>query len=140
MFLGHFVLGTFANSNGSKAMYKQLPLSYKDNGDLRCPSFKRIKEHRKYLMSKNILERFSITVFTRFQEDPAKEDSCVHFWTCTGFGTNSTALRGFCQFPQVFEPSKEKCVFFNDAKTKCNQYYLRERTADEEFELKKNTK
>ena len=77
MFLGHFVLGTFAISDQSKAMYKQLTLSYKDNGELRCPSFKRIKEHRKYLLSMNIQERFSITVFTRFQEDPAREDSCI---------------------------------------------------------------
>ena len=137
MSLGHFVLGTFANSDRSKAMYKQLPLSFKDNGELRCPGYKRIKGHRKYLLTKNILERFSITVFTRFQEDPAREDSCIYFWTCTGFGTSSTALRGSCPFPQVFEPSKEKCVFYTDAKSKCNQYYTGEMTADQEFELKK---
>ena len=137
MSLGHFVLGTFANSDGSKAMYKQLPLSFKDNGELWCPGFKRIKGHRKYLLTKNILERFSITLFTRFQEDPAREDSCIYFWTCPRFGTSSTALRGSCPFPQVFEPSKENCVFYTDAKTKCNQYYTGEMTADEEFELKK---
>ena len=137
MSLGHFVLGTFANSDRSKAMYKQLPLTFKDNGELRCPGYKRIKGHRKYLLTKNILERFSITLFTRFQEDPAREDSCIYFWTCTGFGTSSTTLRGSCPFPQLFEPSKEKCFFYTDAKTKCNQYYTGEMTADEEFELKK---
>ena len=114
MFLGHFVLGTLANSNGSKGIYKQLPLSFKDNGELQCPGFKFnfMKRQNKDILEKHLLERFGITPMTRFQEDPAREDSCIYYWTCTGFGTSSTALRGSCPFPQVFEPSKEKCVFY----------------------------
>ena len=102
MFLGHFVLGTFANSDRKK-----------------------------------ILRRFGIAVATRFQEDPVRNDSCINFWTCTGFGTSSTFLRGSCSFPQVFEPSKEKCLFYTDATTKCYQYYAGKMTTDEKFELKK---
>ena len=141
MSLGLFVLGTFANSNGSKAMYKQLPLSFKDNGELRCPGFKfnLMKGQNMDMFKKYVLETFGITPMTSFQEDPTREDNCIYYWTCTGFDTRSTALRGSCPFPEVFEPSKEKCVFYTDAKTKCNQYYspFGEMTSDEEFELKK---
>ena len=66
MSLGLFVLGTFANSDPPKAMYKRLPLSFKDNGELRCPGSK-IKGPRKDLLTKNLLNRFGITVATRFQ-------------------------------------------------------------------------
>ena len=63
---GLFVLGTFADSDPTKAMYKRLPLSFKDNGELRCPGSK-IKGPRKDLLTKNLLNRFGITVATRFQ-------------------------------------------------------------------------
>ena len=66
MSLGLFVLGTFANSDTPKAMYKRLPLSFKDNGELRCPGSK-IRGPRKDLLTKNLLNRFGITVATRFQ-------------------------------------------------------------------------
>ena len=66
MSLGLFVLGTFANSDPTKAMYKRLPLSFKDNGELRCPGSK-IQGPRKDLLTKNLLNRFGITVATRFQ-------------------------------------------------------------------------
>ena len=66
MSLGLFVLGTFATSDPPKAMYKRLPLSFKDNGELRCPGSK-IKGPRKDLLTKNLLNRFGITVATRFQ-------------------------------------------------------------------------
>ena len=69
-----------------------------------------------------------------FQDDPSREDFCAFFWTCNGFGPNSVSNRGSCPSPQVFEPSKEKCVFYMDVQTKCSQYYLRELTADEEIE------
>ena len=186
MSLGLFVLGTFANSDPPKAMYKRLPLSFKDNGELRCPGSK-IKGPRKDLLTKNLLNRFGITVATRFQvicclltlmkyyivrsnqthffnwvgsasnirfgsgqvglkcraamrsktaktavlpdkhqpwnglrfntqfffqDDPTREDSCIYFWVCSGFHTDSISIRGSCPFPQVFEPSKEKCVFY----------------------------
>ena len=77
---------------------------------------------------------------TRFQDDPAREDGCIFFWVCSGFHTDSISIRGSCPFPEVFEPSKEKCVFYTDAKTNCNQYYAGEMTADEEFELKSRSK
>ena len=89
--LGLFVLGSFANSDRPKVMYKQLPLYFKDNGEFRCPGSK-IKGPRKELITKNLLERFGIPVATRFQEDPASEVSCIYFWTCTGFGNSSTSL------------------------------------------------
>jgi hypothetical protein len=67
MFLGLFVLGTFANSDRPRALYKgKLPLNFKDNGELRCPGSK-IKGPRKDLLTKNLLNRFGITVATRFQ-------------------------------------------------------------------------
>ena len=66
MSLGLFALGTFANSDPPKAMYKRLPLSFKDNGELRCPGSK-IRGPRKDLLTKNLLNRFGITVATRFQ-------------------------------------------------------------------------
>ena len=111
MSLGLFALGTFANSDPPKAMYKRLPLSFKDNGELRCPGSK-IKGPRKDLLTKNLLNRFGITVATRFQDDPAREDSCIFFWVCSGFHTDSISIRGSCPYPEVFEPSKEKCVFY----------------------------
>ena len=141
MFLGHFVLETFANSDRSKAMYKQLPLSFNDNGELQCPGFKfnLMKGQNMDILKNYLLQIFGTTPMTRFQEDPAREDNCIFYWTCTAFDTRSTALRDYCPFPEVFEPSKAKCVFYTDAETKCNQYYspFGEMAADEEFELKK---
>ena len=75
MSLGLFVLGTFANSEQQdppdqpKIMYKdKLPIYFKDNGELRCPPGSSIQEGpRKALLTKRLLNRFGITVATRFQ-------------------------------------------------------------------------
>ena len=71
MSLGLFVLGTFANSephDQPKIMYKEkLPLYFKDNGELRCPGSSIKDGPRKALLTKRLLNRFGITVATRFQ-------------------------------------------------------------------------
>ena len=71
MSLGLFVLGTFANSepyDQPKIMYKEkLPLYFKDNGELRCPGSSIKEGPRKALLTKRLLNRFGITVATRFQ-------------------------------------------------------------------------
>jgi hypothetical protein len=65
-------------------------------------------------------------VATRFQEDPTREDYCKFFWTCDAFHSGSKSFRGSCEYFQVFEPSKQRCIFFTYSKTKCNQYFADE--------------
>jgi hypothetical protein len=128
LFLGLYVLGTYASSGTIKAMFKKrgqgrdLPLYFKDNGELRCPGSIIASQRSRG----NVLKRFGITVATRFQEDPTREDYCKFFWTCDAFHSGSKSFRGSCEYFQVFEPSKQRCVFFTYSKTKCNQYFAHE--------------